>query len=90
MAGFLLVVAPWRGQGMPTVTRDVWAAAGAALVWDEGCRVVIVDLKTDKWLEVDAPHPVSYRDEAHLRQLQEKLVGELEKAVAVLTAGRPP
>ena len=90
MTDILFVVAPWRGQGLATVTRDVWKAAGTALVWDEGCRVVVVNTTTDKWLEVEAPHPVSSKDEAHARRLQGGLVTELEKAVVALANGCPP
>ena len=66
MTDRLYVVCPHWDQGAATVHDTPGSAAGTALVWDKGARVVVVDVATRRHVaDITVQAPGTFRDESH-------------------------
>ena len=77
----LYVVCPHWDQGAATVHETPGAAAGEALLWDKGARVVVVDLATRKPVaDITVQAPKKFRSEAHAEAFHRETESRIAEA----------
>lgn len=81
MTDRLYVVCPHWDQGGATVHDTPGSAAGTALVWDKGARVVVVDVATRRHVaDITVQAPERWRDEAHAHVIRAETEGRIDDA----------
>ena len=86
----IYIVTPNDPTGGATVTRDATHAAATALIWREGCRLMIVDPVTLAWNEVGVSAPEEWNDAEHASRTRDELARQLISGVAKADEGKPP